>query len=259
MEIETALAKLNTRLESLRGGDKLMKIGNNQFEMSDKDPIYFLTGPNKKQTKTTACVSCRDFQFKNEKQMHYCQFCGKSNCENCMYKERMFPRGRIDADGKKPLGKICKVCDRKFLMRIMTLENAVAMQKTKQQVKTLDNLLDEAKRENLTQIEERDQDRYRYGVQLDELDKQIEDMQVQSNLLQNQLIVKGNEKEELLTKYKDVKQEQHMREREEGGMHTSDEEDPELGKSLFSVMLISEPFICMQLWTHSREHSKTSK
>ena len=68
-------------------------------------------------------------------------------------------------------------------------------------------------------------------MKLQEIEKQVEDMQVQSNLIQNQLIEKQNEKEELLSMYKDVKQAMHNREREDGLIHSSDEEDPELGKS----------------------------
>ena len=124
-EIEEALSKLTNRLESLRGNDKLMRIGANQYDLNDKDPIYFTTGPTKKKTKTGACVSCRDYVFQSDNQMHFCQFCGNSNCENCCYKERMYPRSRINAEGSKPRGKICKLCDRKFLIRQLTLENAV--------------------------------------------------------------------------------------------------------------------------------------
>ena len=65
-EIEEALAKLSSRLEALRGNDKLMRIGNNQYDLNDKDPIYFIMGPNKKRTKTNACISCRDYVFKSE-------------------------------------------------------------------------------------------------------------------------------------------------------------------------------------------------
>ena len=48
MEIDEALSKLTARLETLKGRDKLMRIGNNQFELNDKDPIYFISGPEKK-------------------------------------------------------------------------------------------------------------------------------------------------------------------------------------------------------------------
>ena len=89
----------------------------------------------------------------------------------------MFPRGRINADGQKPRGKICKLCDRKFLVRQVTLENAVSSQKSKQLVRTLDQDLENAKKENVIQVNSRDQDRYRYQNLLKVLQGEIEDMQ----------------------------------------------------------------------------------
>jgi hypothetical protein len=117
MEIEEALSKLTARLDTLKGREKFMRIGNNQFDLNDKDPIYFISKPEKKQTKTKACVSCRDFIFSSDSQMRFCTFCGHSNCENCLYKNRVYPRSKIDENGLKPRGKICKLCDRKFLIR----------------------------------------------------------------------------------------------------------------------------------------------
>ena len=109
----------------------MMRIGKNQFDLTDKDPIFYLNGPNRKETKTGSCTTCRETVFESNAQMHFCQFCGNSNCENCLYKERMFPRGKINADGQKPRGKICKLCDRKFLVRQMQLDTAVEIQKNK--------------------------------------------------------------------------------------------------------------------------------
>jgi len=99
MEMEEELAKLNSKLDRVRGREKTMRVGHNQFELNDKDPIYFLNGPNRKETRTGACVSCRNFIFESNSQMHFCTFCGNSNCSDCIYKERMFPRGRINANG----------------------------------------------------------------------------------------------------------------------------------------------------------------
>ena len=76
-----------------------MKIGKNKFEINDKDPIFYLNGPNRKEVRTGACVSCVDHVFENGSVMKFCQFCGQSNCEECLYKERMYPRGRINAEG----------------------------------------------------------------------------------------------------------------------------------------------------------------
>lgn len=121
-----------------------MRISKNQFDYSDTDPIFFLNGPGRKETRTGACVSCRDFVFESNSQMRFCSFCGNSNCANCLYKERMYPRGRINADGQKPKGKICKLCDRKFLVRQMQLETAMTISKSKQEVRRMELRADEA-------------------------------------------------------------------------------------------------------------------
>ena len=102
-----------------------MRISKNQFTTSDKDPIFFLSAPYRKKTKLGACQSCNDYIFEKDSQMHFCEFCGVSNCKNCFYKERMFPRARINADGMKLKGKICKLCDRKFIVRQMQLETSM--------------------------------------------------------------------------------------------------------------------------------------
>ena len=75
-EIDDALDKLNNRLESLTGKDKILRIGNQQFEINIKDQIFFLTGPKKHVHRTDQCATCQDFVFENEKQRLVCQFCG---------------------------------------------------------------------------------------------------------------------------------------------------------------------------------------
>lgn len=99
MEMEEMLSKLTLKLEGLTGRDKSMRIGKNQFELNDKDPIFYLQGPNRKEVRTGKCESCRDFIFESTSQMHFCQFCANNNCESCLKKERMYPRGRINAEG----------------------------------------------------------------------------------------------------------------------------------------------------------------
>ncbi len=63
--------------------------------------------------------------------MHFCQFCTKANCKDCMTKTRPFPKAKLDNQGHKPRGKICKYCDRKFLVRAMLLEKHAIVQKVK--------------------------------------------------------------------------------------------------------------------------------
>lgn len=115
-----------------------MSNGNAKFDISDKEPIFFLNGPNRKELRTGACVSCRDHIFEDNSEMLFCQFCEMSNCQECMYKERKFPRGRLNADGQKPRGNICRLCDRKFIIREITFDTAVNTRKNFNKTQTLE-------------------------------------------------------------------------------------------------------------------------
>ena len=46
-----------------------------------------------------------------------CDFCGFKSCKDCTKKKRQFPEAPSDADKKLQKGVICKMCDRKFIMR----------------------------------------------------------------------------------------------------------------------------------------------
>jgi len=87
----------------------------------------------------------------------------------------MFPRGRINADGQKPKGLICKLCDRKFLIRQIQLETAMAISKSKQKTGALEQQLDEAKKDIVLKVNSRDQDRFRYKKTLEALDSEVEE------------------------------------------------------------------------------------
>ena len=139
MDIEEKIERLNAKLERFSRPDKQFRIGTQMYEFSDKSPIFLLNGPNRKQTRTGTCYACRFEVFEDNSKIKFCHFCGMNVCENCCYKERMFPRGRINADGQKPRGEICKVCDRMFMIRAITLETAVTINKSVQNVKNLDN------------------------------------------------------------------------------------------------------------------------
>lgn len=71
LEMEEALAKLTAKLERLKE-QNMLRIGAKQFELNEKDPIFFLNGPNRKETRTGACMTCRDFIFEKNSQMHFC-------------------------------------------------------------------------------------------------------------------------------------------------------------------------------------------
>ena len=68
----------------------------------------------------------------------------------------MYPRGRINADGQKPRGQICKLCDRKFLIREINLETSMKIVNNKKRAVQLETALDEAKKDIVLNVNSRD-------------------------------------------------------------------------------------------------------
>ena len=98
-QMEEALEKLNLRLESIKPHFAHLKMNEgHQIPFNERDPIFALAEPCADQKKTVERNSCKKFVFKQDKQILYCEFCGYSNCSNCVYKERPFPKSRATAD-----------------------------------------------------------------------------------------------------------------------------------------------------------------
>lgn len=74
------------------------------------------SGPIDIQNRIKKCPSCY-FQFTKSSEMHFCEFCGNSNDAKCLKKTRIFPLARKDENGERARGKICKLCDRKFMVK----------------------------------------------------------------------------------------------------------------------------------------------
>ena len=87
------------------------------------------------------CESCREHIFEPNTEISFCLFCGMNTCETCLYKERMFPRAKLNADAQKPRGAICKLCDRKFIIRSLTSDTAASTRKSQNKVSSLENEL----------------------------------------------------------------------------------------------------------------------
>lgn len=62
------------------------------------------------------CPTCFT-QFGRKDEQVVCQFCGKGCCKTCTQKSRPYPNGGKDSCGARMRGTICKLCDRKFLLR----------------------------------------------------------------------------------------------------------------------------------------------
>ena len=82
------------------------------------------------------------------------------------------------------------------------MENANASRRLKQSVKKLDDILEEAKRENIIEINSRNQDRYRFKTTLETLTEEIAERQIDKRNVQSELL----KKESILTKLKEKKE-----------------------------------------------------
>ena len=77
-----------------------------ELEMRNETPCYELIGEQ------TQCFACKE---KLKKKPAQCEFCAMIYCNDCRSRSRAFPNSINLGDGSKITGKICKICDRKFL------------------------------------------------------------------------------------------------------------------------------------------------
>ena len=87
------------------------------YTYEEDDPIYFLREPtSNRYMNLLQCNSC-DSRFESDKQKHCCQFCGFANCKQCS-RHTWYFFGHIPGSGDKnhPRGKVCDLCNRKFLV-----------------------------------------------------------------------------------------------------------------------------------------------
>lgn len=127
MDLEDHIAMNQFETDELKM--EKFRIGTQQYKLEMEDPIFVSVGPNKDLKKNHDCYSCKLVTFQKEKEMHHCLFCGNANCKDCCQKSRFFPKAKLDSNGDKPRGKICKFCERKFLIRQVLLEASAKIQK----------------------------------------------------------------------------------------------------------------------------------
>ena len=76
-----------------------------ELEMLNHTPCY---DSHEDQQKCFACKSTLKKPLK-------CEFCAMSYCQECRLRSRAFPCSIELENGEKITGKICKICDRKFM------------------------------------------------------------------------------------------------------------------------------------------------
>ena len=93
------------------------------------DPIFQLDRATKVDyPNEIQCIVC-DKEFSKKSHKHGCQFCGHKACERCAYKLRVFANQNLvkvgditnlalsDIQKKCRMGRVCRICDRKFFLR----------------------------------------------------------------------------------------------------------------------------------------------
>ena len=113
------------------------------YEFDDKDPIFFMSKPMTQRKQLQECYTC-ETAFTDYKQMKYCEFCGHSNCKDCLKKTRIFPHHNqsLSDSKKEQRGKICKRCDRKFFIKRMLMDSTKTIEANKVAVKSLDQQIE---------------------------------------------------------------------------------------------------------------------
>ena len=100
-----------------------IKIQGATHKFDPNDEIFDLAMTNyeplhKKESNKTDCYACE--QPYRSRKLHKdsvtCEFCAMDVCYDCATRKRQFPESIELENGDYLYGKICKVCDRKFLM-----------------------------------------------------------------------------------------------------------------------------------------------
>lgn len=111
-------------LDVLIQQSRTFRFNETEFSFDEDDKIFFLSGPNPAKNMVPKCTSCFE-PFKDYKNVIYCTFCSLSACKKCTKKTRLYPLAKPDPDIDKKKreevtrGKICRLCDRKFLIKQM--------------------------------------------------------------------------------------------------------------------------------------------
>lgn len=146
MALEDIIDFKTMDLDEYNEKTSMFRLGQTNHKINEvgSNVIFEATGANKSKNKTGDCFSCKVVTFQKEKHILWCTFCGNSVCKDCLTKTRPYPKAALDKNGERVRGDICKLCDRKFLVRQMLLEaQSNAAKKNKEQRVILKSIEDE--------------------------------------------------------------------------------------------------------------------
>eukprot|EP00347_Sterkiella_histriomuscorum_P022833 403336979 len=166
-------------------------IGNKKVKFDIHDEIFKLQSPNNKVKPSSSCNTC-DKDLSKYKTSTYCQFCGCRQCSMCLHKDRSYQSSRMQVGLKgSDTGKICRMCDRKFIMFDTYAEYAFEIEQQDQMIKEHFSLLDQKQqqfdidKEELNKLKQEVQEKeqslkeheFMTQCQSEDLDNQIDSIQ----------------------------------------------------------------------------------
>eukprot|EP00347_Sterkiella_histriomuscorum_P020169 403338841 len=108
---------------------KFFYIDDKRFVFEGSEHIFYIDRPvEKRQYIEGSGCTCCEGKIKNHKLAQFCDFCGDVFCKHCIAKTRPYPSNMNER------GQICRICDRKFYVKIM-------VQQSRDQIEVNGNLI----------------------------------------------------------------------------------------------------------------------
>ncbi|CDW74599.1 UNKNOWN [Stylonychia lemnae] len=165
-----------SEIKTLKQQLKTFLVYGQYHDYDDNDPIFQLciqTPINHENPVAKACYSCS----KKGGDDVTCEFCGYKSCTECTQKKRKFPGQPVmDKASKLKKGKICKVCERKFQLKILHLREMSKIADKEQTIENLNKQL-EGNQSSLEQIKRECQDKRQQIMRAEAQNNNIQEQQ----------------------------------------------------------------------------------
>mmetsp|Transcript_24448 Transcript_24448/g.32754 ORF Transcript_24448/g.32754 Transcript_24448/m.32754 type:complete len:172 (-) Transcript_24448:957-1472(-) len=118
------------KIDDLLEASRRFMIGDREYTFNESESIFFITkaiDPRNYHNTPDGCNTCGEkWKKATDLQGSHCHFCGKSSCKVCLTKTRPFKVNdnapiELNKSGRqvRPRGSICKLCNRKFIIKEM--------------------------------------------------------------------------------------------------------------------------------------------
>ena len=113
-------------IKRLNFESKQVKVHGKSYLFQPKDPIFFLQmsslpeGEDQKKIQNRKCSLCNLPNLI----LKACNFCREPGCDVCCRSVRKYPAQQVFQDEEPQSGRLCRLCDRKFMMYVLQ-ENEV--------------------------------------------------------------------------------------------------------------------------------------